>query len=482
MAPDRILLTILHTNDMHSNLEAMSRLSAYAKQLRRQLEAEGRIVLFFDAGDAADRRIQFIGVTKGAAFPRILAAMGCQLQTLGNAISVTYGPQAAGAMAQRAEFPVLAANFNNDNGPLVEGVQPYAIFPLSERARLGVVGLTVHAPDIYKDFFNLDTPHFLDAARKWVEIIKGGGARPVVMLTHLGFREDTQLAESVPGIDVIIGGHSHTELPQGELVNGVLIAQTGDLARCLGRVDLELDAQTGAVLAKSAVLLPVPAETPLDPAFEDAVREAEAEAARVLSRPIAVVQEELELDHFAESAVANLGADVVRERMGAEIGIICSGMFHKGLPAGRITLGQLNECTFSTANPQLSRVRGEQILAALERGLTPESLNNYLKAFRGVPVGWPAVSGLVVEYNLEADPRVRRVLVNGQPLEPGRLYTVAHTDAEVTTEIFPAGYFILEENQLLRTEVPTILREAIEDYLIKHEPVGRPEGPRWVRG
>lgn len=481
MAPETIRLTILHTNDMHSELAAMARLSTFAKDLRRQLEDDGRRVLFFDAGDAADRRVQFTGVTKGRAFPRILAAMGIDLQTLGNAISVTYGPQAAGEMACRADFPVLAAQFYDGDTPLVEGFRPYALFPLNDRLKLGVVGLTVHIPQIYQ-LFGLKTPHFLDAARGWVEAVAAQGARPVVILSHLGLREDIQLAESIPGIDLIIGGHSHSALPQGEWVNGVLIAQAGDYARLLGQVDLEIDAETGAVVAKSAALLSVPDDAPPDPAVEEAVRAAEAEAQEALARPIALLAEELELDHFGECAVASLGADAVRERMGAEVGLLCSGLFHRGLPAGPVTLGDLNACSFSTANPQLSRVRGEQLLAALERGVEPERMGTYFKAFRGAPVGWPAVSGMVVEYDPQANPRVRQVLIGSEPLELQRLYTVAHTDAEVITENFTAGYLILEENQVVRVEVPTILREAIEDYLAAHQLVRKPAGGRWVRG
>ncbi len=481
MTPGTIRLTILHTNDMHSELAAMARLSTYARQLRRRLEGEGRRVLFFDAGDAADRRVQFTGVTKGRAFPRVLAAMGVDLQTLGNAISVTYGPQAAGEMALASHFPVLAAQFFEGDRPLVEGFQAYALFPLSDRVKLGVVGLTVHIPPLYQ-LFNLTTPHYLEAARRWLEVITAHGARPVVILSHLGLRDDIQLAENVPGIDLIIGGHTHDALPQGQMVNEVLIAQAGDYARLLGRVDLEIDAETGAVLSKSAMLLPVPAETPPDPAVETAIRVAEDEAAIILSRPIAVLAEALELDHFGESAVASLGADAVRERMGAEAGLLCSGLFHRGLPAGPITLGDMNACTFSTANPQLSRVRGEQLLAALERGVDPERVHATYKAFRGAPVGWPAVSGMVVEYDPQANPRIKGVWINGEPLEPMRMYTVAHTDAEVITDTFPAGYLFLEENQVVRVEVPTILREAIEDYLVAHQPVGRPSGGRWVRG
>lgn len=480
MTADPIRLTILHTNDMHSELTAMARLSTFAKRLRRELEEEGRKVLFFDAGDAADRRVQFTGVTKGRAFPRVLAAMGVDLQTLGNAISVTYGPQAAGEMALVSPFPVLAAQFFEDGRPLVEGFQAYALFPLSDRVKLGVVGLTVHNPPLYQ-LFNLTTPHYLEAARRWLAVVAALGARPVVVLSHLGLREDVQLAENVPGIDLIIGGHSHDALPQGQMVNGVLIAQAGDYARLLGQVDLEIDAESGTVLSKSAALLPVPADKPPDPAVEAAIREAEEEAAAILSRPVAVAAEELELDYFGECAVASLGADALRERMGTEVGLLCSGLFHRGLPAGKVTLGELNACTFSTANPQLSRVRGDQLLAALERGVDPERVHATYKAFRGAPVGWPAVSEMVVEYDPQASPRIKGVWINEEPLEPMRMYTVAHTDAEVITDTFPAGYLILEENQVVRVEVPTILREAIEDYLVAHQPVNRPPGGRWVR-
>lgn len=480
MSTNSIPVTILHTNDMHSELNAMSRLSTFAKELHARLEAEGRKVFFFDAGDAADRKLQFIGVTKGKAFPRILSAMGYDLQTLGNAISITYGPQAAGEMAKRADYPVLAANMFDDSGPLVEGFQPSVLLPITKSLRLGVIGLTVHSPDIYS-IFNLKVPHYLDVARKWSKKMAAAGVRPVIIMSHLGIREDTEVAETVPGIDVIIGGHSHTTLPEGQLTNNVLIAQAGDYAQMLGRVDLELDPLTGEVLAKSAVLIPIPPETPLDPAVEAAVREAEAEAAMELSRPIAVLEEPLELDYFNESAVTDLGADVLRERMGAEIGMVSSGLFQTGLPAGTITLGILNSCSFSTANPQLSKVRGEQILAALERGLNPEFYNILSKAHRGSPIGIPAVSGMVVEYDPQASPRVRRVLVNGQPLELERVYRVAHTDAEVTKDYYPLGYFFIDDDQVERYEVPTILREAIEEYLATHNPVKRPEGERWRR-
>lgn len=476
-----IQITFLHTNDMHAHLEAMSRLSTFARQVRRELENEGRRVFFVDAGDAEDRSVRFCGVTKGAAFPRILAAMGYDLQAPGNAISVTYGPQAVAAMTARASFPMLAGNLVRPEGALVSGIEAVRVFPLNPQVRLGVLGMTIRGQGIYQ-LFGLNAQDFLESAGYWLDQLNQLGARPRVVVSHLGIREDRTLAETAPDIDVIIGGHTHTLLPEGEVVNGVLIAQTGFYAENLGRVDLTVDSITGKVLEKTACLLPVPADTPRDPAVDAAIREAEEEAAQLLSMPVGTLQFALNLDHFAECGMGNMAADAVRERMGAEVGLLTSGLFVTGLPAGTVTLGELDAACFTTANPQLSAVRGEQILAGLERGLSPAIMNQMLKMFRGTPMGMPVISGMRVEYNPAAPDgeRVKNIWVQGQPLELKRVYHVAHTDAEVRQGDSPFGYLTLEEGQVVKVEVPTILREVIADAMQAHAPLPLPADGRWI--
>lgn len=476
MNSEPLRITLLHTNDMHGSLGAMSRLSSVVRRLRRDLEAEGRQVFFFDSGDAADRKLRFCSITKGAAFPRILEAMGYHAQALGNAISITYGPQAAAVMAGRAAYPILAANFLDENGPLVEGFQPAVSFPLTRGQHLGVIGLTVDHPAIYA-IFGLHLPEFTAVAHRQCEQLRAQQPGPVILLSHLGIQKDRQTAEAVPEIDVILGGHSHTLLPEGETVNGVLIAQTGDYARYLGRVDLEVDPISGKVLSKQARLIEISEIEPPDPAVEEAVQAAEAEGAHWLAQPLCELADPLPLDHFGECAIGNLAADALRERMGAEVAILSGGLFHRGLPAGRITLGDLDSASFSTANPQLSQVRGEQLLAALERGLDETRMHSTPKAHRGAPMGLPMLSGLQVTLNLQR--QVTAVTVQGRPLEPERLYSVAHTDAEVIETDASFGYLILEPGQLLKVEVPTILREALQDYLIAHAPVHAPQDRRW---
>ena len=308
MSTDTLEITILHTNDMHSHLEAMSRLSAFARNLKQKLERQGRRVFFFDAGDATDRRERFCSITKGSAFPRILEAMGYDLQTLGNAISVTYGPQAASQMARRATLPMLAANFQEANGSLVAGFQATASFHLAKQVRMGVIGLTPDMPDI-SELFGLKITDFRAVTREYLEKLEHGGTGPVVVLSHLGLENDRMLAQALPDLELIIGGHSHSTLPGGERVNGVLVAQAGDNARFLGRVDLRVATKSGKVLEKSATLIEIPAYAPNDPAFEKAVLEAREEAARYLAKPIGELQAALDLNYQSECGIGDLAAE-----------------------------------------------------------------------------------------------------------------------------------------------------------------------------
>lgn len=479
MKPDSVInLTIFHTNDIHGRLQEIARLSHFARRLRSEAQAEGRQVFFWDAGDAADRRVQLCSITKGAAFSQVLNAMGYNLQTMGNAIALTYGPDAMKAVAERAEFPILAANFRDGDGPLVDGVQEYVIFPITDQVNIGVLGLTAPWGGIY-EIFGLQFPEFSELAKLKIEELQQNGASIIIVLSHLGLEDDRRLAEAVPGIDLIIGAHSHDQLPTGEIHHGVMITQAGEYARFLGRVDLIVDAVTSKVANISAQLLEIPVDEPPDMAVLDAIAAAESETQEIMAQTTGTLTETLELDHYSECDLGNIVADALKIRMGAEAAMIASGLFHTGLPAGRVSLGQLHRACFSTANPAVTRVKGSQILNALERGLDPKINRLEPPSYRGTPVGIPQISGLQVWYDHlpEKGKRIQRVNINGNRLDPDKSYRLAHTDAEVIRE---SGYLILEPGQEPAYEVPTILPEVIADHLRDFSPVPKPPGGRWL--
>ena len=474
-----IRVSIFHTNDMHGRLDAIARLSHFARRLRAESEAEGRAAFLWDAGDAEDRAIRICSISKGAGFQGVMNAMGYTLTVVGNSVSLPYGPQAMAGITALARFPILAANLRDGDGPLPPGVQERALVPLPGGLRMGVIGLTAPWGDAYEPF-GLHMPDFVAVASRLAAALRAEGAAPIALLSHLGLNDDRKVAAAVPEVDFIIGGHSHSLLPEGEVVNGVLIAQTGNYAEGLGRVDLALDSKTGAVVDKSARVLSVPADEPPDPSVLAAIAAAEADTERLLARRVGELREPLALDHFNECGIGNMTADAVRERMGAECAIIATGMFHRPLPAGVITLADLDAACFSSANPAVTSVRGSQIKAALEKGLDTEFTGQTLKALRGTPIGSPQVSGMRVEYDpgREVGSRVVRVWVNGEPLHPNRMYRVAHTDVEISDFM---GYLALDAGQETQYEVPTILREVMEDYIRQHSPVPLPHAGRWVR-
>lgn len=473
-----IRISIFHTNDMHGRLDAIARLSTYARELRKDAQAEGREVFFWDAGDAADRRIQICSVTKGSSFSPILNSMGYTLQAMGNSISLTYGPQSMAEVAARSEFSILAANCRDGDGPLVEGLKEFELISLTNGMSMGVVGLTAPWGNFY-ELFGLWFPDFREVTNRLVSKLKADGVSLIVVLSHLGLEDDRRLADEVDGIDLIIGGHSHDRLTNGEVRNGVLIAQAGEYAKAIGRVDLTLDSNAGRMISCTAKVLDVPNDAPPDRAVLTAISAAEAEVEEIMAQPIGDLTASLDHDYFRECGVGNLAADALRARMSADISMVSSGQFRNALEAGILTLGQLDAACFSTANPWLSEVRGGQILEALERGLDPSITQAKPPSFRGAPIGIPQISGMRIDYdsNASGEPRVSRVVIQGQPVEPNRLYRLAHTDAETMSEV---GYLVLDKRQTIEQEVPTILREVIADYVRLHSPLPAPKWGRWI--
>jgi 5'-nucleotidase len=472
-----IFITIFHTNDMHARLEAMARLSSYARKLRHEATAQGRLVFFWDAGDAADRRSRLCSITKGAGFSSILNTMGYSLQTMGNAIALPYGPQAMADVARRAKFPVLAANCRDGTSPLPEGLKETTIIPLPRGLQMGVIGLTAPWGGLY-EVFGLHFPDTDALTRELVKDLQNKKVALIILLSHLGLDEDRRLAETVPGIDLIIGGHTHDLLPEGEVVNGVLIAHAGEFAKAVGRIDLDLDPANGKVINLKSRVFNIPEIEEPDPAVLEAIAALENEVDERMSQPIGRLEEPLDLNHFQECDIGNLTADALRLRMKAEAALVSSGLFHEGLPKGTVTLGDLDTACFSSANPCSTSLRGSQILEALERGLDPAITQHMHHGFRGTPIGIPQVSGMTIQYNPDAETgdRVKKVFIQGEPLSLDRLYLIAHTDAETMQEY---GYIQLEEGQRSKHEVPTIVREAIADYLLQYDTVPKPIRGRW---
>ncbi len=228
--------TILHTNDFHNHLAP-----AQAEKLKAMRQELGDSGMLLDAGDA----ISSGNVTYRPAGEPILDLMsgaGYDAMTVGNReFHFTQG--GFSAKVCRARFPVLCANVRARDARTPLPVRPWIARTLAGAIRVTVFGLTV--PMITERMLvrNVSAFVFDDPLRTAERIVSE--LRPhcdvVVCLSHIGVSRDRELAERVPGIDLIIGGHTHVTLPEGERVGECLIVQAGWWAHSYGRVIARVD-------------------------------------------------------------------------------------------------------------------------------------------------------------------------------------------------------------------------------------------------
>jgi 2',3'-cyclic-nucleotide 2'-phosphodiesterase (5'-nucleotidase family) len=421
-------LVLLHTNDVHGEIEALARVATLVERIRAESDCP---VVYVDAGDVEETTTWISNVTKGAAMHRLLSAAGCEAAAVGNASWLRYGPQVLPSHAEAASYPLLLANVRAPDGSLLGGTLESALV-----GRLGLAGIT--APYLHFDIASYGASWVEEAplVRRLAAELRERGAEHVVLLSHLGLEDDRRLAPELAGaVDAVVGGHTHDVLPHGELVGGVLVAQAGDRGRYLGRLEL---GPGGA----SEELLPVGEDVPLHPAVLAAAAAVEPEVEAILAEVLGELPGPLDPE-----AGARLFGDLLLERLGADVALVVPGQaFTRELPAGRVTRGDLWLACDSSANPGVVTMSGAQLAAALERGRDPDVASSTAQVLRGRPRGVLQVRGL------------------DRP-DPEREYRVAGTDWELE----PYGGLVDEEWGLRpEYEFPTIVREVLEEHFVRN--------------
>lgn len=466
MPSDTTRLTILHTNDLHARIEQLPFVSAIVKRIRTEVTDQGGHTLLWDAGDAADRILLESDVTKGAAIIAMMNAVGYDAAAAGDGAALTYGPDNLARVAEIASFPSMVANLSwSKTGKLIEGAVPYKLLELGP-IKLGVIGLTALS-NTYS-IFGARSFRGAPIVRELISHLRDRGATIIAILSHLGLEEDKSLAQAVDGIDLIVGGHSHDRLEQPLLVNDTLIAQAGAYGSHVGRIDLEIETISGRILRKTGRLIPVDASE-ADRAVVEVIEEQTKQVESLLNRHVGQTVTFLDLNYFQECALGNLLADVLRHRMKTEIAFVVTGMLDEAIREGIVTFGDLCRASSSTANPARAELTGGEMLETLNYGLRPEVMQDRPAPLRGNPQGILQVSGLTVTYDPYTDPheQVIEVLVGTEPLDLQQRYSVAATDWELG-EL--TAYAHLDQGEVTY-DVPTILREAIEQYLVDNSPV-----------
>jgi 5'-nucleotidase len=430
----QVSLTILHTNDTHGHLLPFSyptnvppgsdlaglssrrdiggiaRRATLVKRLRAELSRQGTEVWLVDAGDFSDGTA-FSTEYHGEADIAAMNATGYNFATLGN--HEFNNPLATlKNLLRQIKYPILCANAieRSENTPLT-GQFLIKELPL---LKIGIFGIVTHEAATYpagKEGVNI-----LDEIKSSQEMVQKlrPNADIVVAISHAGETMDEKIAAVVPGIDVIVGGHSHSRLPAGDFVwhsdqlkskevNGTVIVQAHQWAGELGRLDLlfEKDDQ-GAwhVDRYRARLVPVTADIAEDPQVAAVVDR----YWKPISSKFGEVIGEAAADFIARGddlAHYNLFSDSIRAAYKTQFDLENLGGIRSDLVAGKITKADLVNMDPFNNTVITFQIRGRQLKDILLKSK-------------------PAVSGL--HYRIEGN-RLIQASIAGRPIQDSRIYT-----------------------------------------------------------
>ncbi|MCC7453767.1 MAG: metallophosphatase [Crocinitomix sp.] len=254
---ERTKLTILHTNDTHSQIDPFPiNHPKYPglggierrKKLIDRIRSEERNVLLLDAGDIF-QGTPYFNIHGGELELKLMSQLGYDAATMGNH-DFDGGIDGFDRVLKHANFPFLCANYNFDNTVLKGKTKPYQIF-YKDHLKIGIFGLGVELDGLVSPALFKET-RYSDPLQKAQEIAtqlkKDEKCNLVICLSHLGYIPrlnkmcDTVLATETSNIDLILGGHTHTfmekaEIHKNKIGQPVLINQVGFAGLVLGRID-----------------------------------------------------------------------------------------------------------------------------------------------------------------------------------------------------------------------------------------------------
>jgi 5'-nucleotidase/UDP-sugar diphosphatase len=509
-------LTVLHTNDVHAHILQFNSTGGDCSQAdaaagkcfggvaRRATEiakvrAEGGNVLLVDAGDEFQGTL-FYTKYKGEEAQRFMNEMGYQAMAVGNH-EFDDGPGVLGSFVRGAKFPVLSANLDVSQEPELAGlIKPYVVLQIGGE-KVGVVGLTTEEVAINSS----PGPHVAieaveAAAKEAIGELEKAGVNKIVALSHVGFDRDKEVAAAIDGLDVIVGGHTHTYLsntdpaaegPYPVVVKSpggkpVLVVSDAAYGQALGRLDVTFDAD-GVPTAWQGNPIALDASVPEDAKLLSEVQSLNAPLEALRSQVIGSTTANLIGDRavcrFEECTMGDLIADAMlwaTAKQGTQIAFENGGGVRASIQAGDVSLGNVLEVLPFGNTLATFELSGADVWAALENGVSraEDPANEGTGRFA-------QVAGLRYTWNpkLPAGARLVSVEVKNPdgtygPLDPKATYKVATNDFNRRGG---DDYTMFAEKAINPYDFGPTLDKVVADYIAAHSPIAQAVEGRVVK-
>jgi len=468
-------LTLLHSNDMHGDFLAqeldenlvggVSMLSGYVDKVRN----EEKNVLYCIAGDMF-RGSVIDSEFKGMSTVEIMNVISPDVVTLGNH-ETDYGVTHLLFLEKCARFPIINANlyiksnytrlFNPQIVLEVDGMKILFIGIITEQVMSqtrneSIVGAFVDIHEAAEEIGKIcNAYHAID-----IDL--------TVLLTHIGFEEDKKLAEQLDpawGVDIIIGGHSHTFIEEPAIVNSIAIVQAGTGTDQIGRFDLVIDTYNNNIESYTWQAVPIDQSTcPKDPDIEKVLGNYKQHTDQKYGRTITRLHRALSHpSRNQETELGGLFSDAVAESLGLDIMFFGSGSIRSKEMGPLVLYKDFIECLPYDDSVHLLTVTGGQLKRMLQFMLRDEvwqgEHNEFYQISRRLKVVYHIPKSEILELTFDEE-----------PVDEDKLYKVGIQKYHYNnfTEFFnvPFEEIVAIKKPLI---ISTSTNDILEEYLSTHQ-------------
>jgi len=408
VAPDDRQAVIFSVNDMHAAIDNFPKLAWIVDSLRSVYPN----LLLIAAGDnQTGNPINDQFPEKGLPMIDLMNTVGFNLSAVGNHEFDT-GPEGFSNLILKANFGFICANVSGGGRHSLK-ISPYKIFTLPNGLKvaflgllqLGQNGIPDSHPDNVRDFV-FRSPCETALEYLWLK----DSSDVFIALTHIGFEEDVKLAETMPaGIDLIIGGHSHTRVDREQIHNGILITQAENKLK-YGTL-IRLTVNTDGRITRSMQLIDIRNSKKEKPEIRSMVDRYNDNP--VLNQVIATATD----DFSSYEELGYLMADAQRAAAGADIALMNPGGVRiDQLPKGPVTIKNVYQLDPFGNELVVTKLTGSEIFSLLRAALPVDEKSPVYTS--GITTG--------TRVNDQGDPEEIKILTNdGKPLDMNQVYTVA---------------------------------------------------------
>lgn len=429
-------LVILHTNDMHGNLNpfkekklskdgevaGMAYMAAVVAKLKKENAGH---VLLLDAGDIA-QGTPVSNYYKGEPMIEVMNYMGYDAATIGNH-EFDWRQPALQNMIKKAKFPFVCANIVYKDKPekIAFGLKPYIIKKVGDM-KVGILGLTTTETPTVTKAENVNGLLFLDpaeTAKKYIPLMKKDGADFIIALTHQGIDEDKKLAAAVPEINLIVGGHSHSQVNDPAKVGNTLVVQARKYGLYLGKMDLRYcmhGKQYKSYTEKDELIPTLHDGVTPDEKVVKMIARYEEKIAPMMKKVVGKTELDLlkksDVKGCGDWSMGNLITDAMRAKAESDI-----ALYNPGGVRSEIYKGDIKAEDVFTVLPfdnwlVTVTMKGKDVMGLLEHG--------------AASFGSAQVSGMTftVDYSKPKGSRIVDAKVNGVALDPEKDYTLTTID------------------------------------------------------